>query len=1183
MRVYRVLGYLLGGLLAFVIFIAIVAINIDYGRYKQNVELLVSETLGREFIIDGPFHLSLGRSIRLNAEKVQLASTDWSQEPTMVSVGRLEASLNLWSLINGPILIESLALDELQVSLEQNAAGANNWDFRGEEDEELADNGSAARPSLPVLLDNVSINNLVLVYLSPDLSKSQQFVVDRLLINILNSDQYQLELGGNVNQVPIALNLIAGDIYDFTEFRNLDARLEGHLGEIKFDGQVTMVDLLDPTQPVADLKLTGPNIEYLTDILQLERVTTGPLELELNMAPDGETMKLDLTGEIGEFKLQADGQFSDLQKLENVGLQLSASGPNTGRVANLFGVAGVPNEPFNITAGLQRSGKELVIEQGRFTLGDTHLDLKARFEDFPSRNDAKLNLRIEGPDIGKFESLLALPGRLQGPFNLNAEITPLKAGGASFSSSGEVGSINFTVDGDITDDDKLLGSKVQVYYQTPDLRIITTALGIDDAPAVRTEGTALLEPVADGISIKDGSVSIDKDQLRFNGIVAMKPQDIGTDLEFETVVQDLKATLSGFGLGHGQIPGEKFSAAGRVIGGDKGIQLKDTRVSLASLKGELSAKISLPAVVDDSRVSFRVDGDNLAELLPPEDAFRALDKPFSIRGNASLQQNIARIPDLQFDIGKSQVRAELEIGLDSELQSARIKIKGNSPDIFVLTPDVAKYAIPEKAPASIESRLELKNGLLTIEKFHLKLGEGRFEVSGSIEEPPNFDRTNLDFDLQFADIHNLSPLVGHDLPHEAASLTFHLVGDADIIKVNGFSGKVGSNDISGAAVYRGGDKPDLSIKLASSYLNLSPFLPVEEQVEEVQDKSGIQQRHKEEVATSQKDQIDVSVNEPAPAPTTDERMIPDTPLPFYLLQAFNANLEVNLAEVDLQQRSFRDIQVTGTLTDGRVRIDQFVLHNLQGGKLEGKMVLEPLQNGARFGMRVFGENLEIGLPADTAEDLEKLPRYDLQLAFVTEGSTPREMAGVLNGYLKLTSGEGRIKRGNMQLLTQDFIFEVLNKVNPFMKDDPYLNLKCTAALAAFEDGQVLGEPLLVVQSDKINVFVDAEVDLKTENMVLHIKTVPMKGLGISLSNLVNPYIQVVGTFSEPGLILDSESVLVEGGAAVATGGISILVLGLKDRFLSDQKPCDSAVKEAEGRFKEIQGKYGKPPPKSNQE
>ena len=249
MRVSRVSGYLVGGLFSAIIVVIIIAFNIDYGRYKTDLELFVSDTLGREFVIDGPLHLTLGRSIRFSAEQIKLASTDWSSEPGMASVGRLEASLNLWSLISGPILIESLTLDELRVNLEQNAAGDTNWDFSSEGDETLTDNGPAARPSFPALLDNVSINNVVLVYRSPDFTKPQQLVVDQLLINIFKSEQYQLKLGGNVNQVPIALDLTAGDIFELTEFRNLDARLEGHVGEIKFDGNVTMVDLLNPSQP----------------------------------------------------------------------------------------------------------------------------------------------------------------------------------------------------------------------------------------------------------------------------------------------------------------------------------------------------------------------------------------------------------------------------------------------------------------------------------------------------------------------------------------------------------------------------------------------------------------------------------------------------------------------------------------------------------------------------------------------------------------------------------------------------------------------------------------------------------------------------------------------------------------------------------------------------------------------
>jgi hypothetical protein len=84
----------------------------------------------------------------------------------------------------------------------------------------------------------------------------------------------------------------------------------------------------------------------------------------------------------------------------------------------------------------------------------------------------------------------------------------------------------------------------------------------------------------------------------------------------------------------------------------------------------------------------------------------------------------------------------------------------------------------------------------------------------------------------------------------------------------------------------------------------------------------------------------------------------------------------------------------------------------------------------------------------------------------------------------------------------------------------------------------------------------------------------MKGLGLSLSNLVNPYVKVAGTLAAPVLALDTESTLIQGGAAVATGGISILALGLKDRFFSDKDPCGTAIAKAESQFALLEEKYG---------
>jgi hypothetical protein len=114
---------------------------------------------------------------------------------------------------------------------------------------------------------------------------------------------------------------------------------------------------------------------------------------------------------------------------------------------------------------------------------------------------------------------------------------------------------------------------------------------------------------------------------------------------------------------------------------------------------------------------------------------------------------------------------------------------------------------------------------------------------------------------------------------------------------------------------------------------------------------------------------------------------------------------------------------------------------------------------------------------------------------------------------------------------------------------------------------VEGQPALVQQTDKLRIFANVNVDLKTEKLDASFKMTPRKGLGISLSGLVNPYIKLTGTLGKPALVLDPEGVFIEGGVAVATAGLSILAKSFKDRFLSEKDPCGKALAESDEKYR----------------
>ena len=175
------------------------------------------------------------------------------------------------------------------------------------------------------------------------------------------------------------------------------------------------------------MNLSGPKIEHLTEALGIKQITTGPLLLELEVKPDDDKMQLHLAGTLGEFTVLANGQFTDLQKLQDIELQVSASGPDIGRIAGLAGIDTVPNDPFNLTGTLRRSGSIVSGEDITISIRKTIFSLDGQFEDFPNPESATATLHIGGPDVGRFKRLLGLPGKLDGPFELEAKIAELES------------------------------------------------------------------------------------------------------------------------------------------------------------------------------------------------------------------------------------------------------------------------------------------------------------------------------------------------------------------------------------------------------------------------------------------------------------------------------------------------------------------------------------------------------------------------------------------------------------------------------------------------------------------------------------------------------------------------------------------------------------------------------------
>ena len=95
------------------------------------------------------------------------------------------------------------------------------------------------------------------------------------------------------------------------------------------------------------------------------------------------------------------------------------------------------------------------------------------------------------------------------------------------------------------------------------------------------------------------------------------------------------------------------------------------------------------------------------------------------------------------------------------------------------------------------------------------------------------------------------------------------------------------------------------------------------------------------------------------------------------------------------------------------------------------------------------------------------------------------------------------------------------------------------------------------------MFARGKVNLKTEKIGVRFDTTARKGLGVSLGDFVNPFVGVGGTLARPRLGVDPENAMFEGGFAVATGGMSVVVTSLFRSWFGSKDPCADFAAEAE--------------------
>jgi hypothetical protein len=143
----------------------------------------------------------------------------------------------------------------------------------------------------------------------------------------------------------------------------------------------------------------------------------------------------------------------------------------------------------------------------------------------------------------------------------------------------------------------------------------------------------------------------------------------------------------------------------------------------------------------------------------------------------------------------------------------------------------------------------------------------------------------------------------------------------------------------------------------------------------------------------------------------------------------------------------------------------------------------------------------------------------------------------------------------------DILTKVFDTINPFRKSEPVTELRCAVARLPVRAGVIKIERSVAYETSKINVVVAGLVDLREETLDLAIRPSPTQGLRVGLGSLAE-LVRLTGPLTAPRIGLDTLGAArqaVSIGAAVATGGLSLLGEGLLKGAVDDPHPCQTAL------------------------
>ena len=698
----------------------------------------------------------------------------------------------------------------------------------------------------------------------------------------------------------------------------------------------------------------------------------------------------------------------------------------------------------------------------------------------------------------------------------------------------EVGNMQISIKNRVQQPLDMVGLDAQTTFKADNLDTLAqlAETELPDFGPIEVEGQIKDEGDAYGIDIKGAAETI---KLALGGKLARSLDGKGLAVELSAEAPDTApiAKLAGTELpsmGPINVSGTVSEAAGLYKAALNG--------GLAEIKFDIAGQI--PQTLDPEGLSGEVtlqapDLQHFAELagteLPPL-------APVKVSANVADLGPYYKIR-LDGEAGKINLTADGQVADSLDGKGIDIDVALKAPDLHTLG-ELAGTELPPLAPVKLTATVADSGAYY---KVQLNGDAGQINLTADGQVADSLDGKGIDIDVALTapDLHALGELAATDLPPVGpVDVRAKLTDIEDGQKLSGLQAKLGASDLSGELEIAHQAEPmRIAANLTSKLLDVTPF----EKGEEPQ----------QEKATAKS-------TEKAGKGSAD-KVFPGDPLPVDQLKALDADITYQANKIQSATTELADVELGLKLAKGKLDLMPLKAQTAKG-TIKADVTLDASKPKPGLRANISANKIELGQLKQLQGIMSGGPT-NVSVDVSGAGNSVREIMAGLNGNALIDIGEGELSNESINLAGADLIAQLIKAINPFSKDSDTAHLDCTVVHFDIENGVAKTHKGIAIETDSMFIVGDGKIDLRSEAIDIQIRTSGRQGVGVGVGDLAK-VVGVGGTLAAPSPAVDVKGAATAGatvGAAVATGGLSLIAQKAVEKVAQDTSPCQTALGE----------------------